>query len=107
MGLNEVVDLEPCLDPGGLDCCGDSLVLEVLAHHRCLPPQAGCGGSAIGFRPGTVGAQLAQERALTPIGTFCEFETSLECALLRKSAEISILAFDRESAGSIPLVCIV
>jgi|MDSW01.2.fsa_nt_gb hypothetical protein len=83
MGLNEVVDLEPCLDPGGLDCCGDSLVLEVLAHHRCLPPQAGCGGSAIGFRPGTVGAQLAQERALTPIGTFCEFETSLECALLK------------------------
>ena len=65
MGAPVMVDLEPCLDPGGLDCCGDSVALEVLAHHRCLSAQAGCGCSAVGLRQGTVGAQLAQKRALT------------------------------------------
>ena len=86
-----VVDLEPCLDPVGLECCGDSVALEVLAHHRCLSAQAGSSGSAVGLRPGTVGAQLAQKRSLTPI----------------KTVEISILVFERESQDANPMVFIV
>jgi len=75
MGAPVVVDLEPCLDPRGLDCCGDSVALEVLAHHRCLSAQAGSGVSTVGLRQGTVGAQLATKQSLTANGTHNDWLT--------------------------------
>ncbi len=107
MGAPVMVDLEPCLDLGGLDCCGDSVALEVLAHHRCLSAQAGSGGSTVGLRQGTVGAQLATKQSLNAKGTCRELDATSEIVLSQRSVDHSILVFDRESENFHPIVFIV